>query len=266
MPFILDIHSNNKKILGVLISTFRNNWCGFVILCFLIYLIVIVFCNDIFFPWLLSASSHSGCTILLNIYWYCYSGQCGQWLFEGLNWSIENFQLWGLLGFLVVSFSDTYEICSFFKLASRRNEAAGWLRKMIGVVAAKDLPAEPSEEEFRLGLRSGIILCNVLNKVQPGAVPKVSQIHIWVSCFLGTNCFKILFLFLYQKQLLGSWEPLRFCPHPWWSCTLSISIFWEREEFSCSYTRDGSSYLWGIWSRASMSEETEKKKEKKDDD
>ncbi|KAK0580838.1 hypothetical protein LWI29_006857 [Acer saccharum] len=59
--------------------------------------------------------------------------------------------------------------------AARRYEAAGWLRKMIGVVAAKDLPAEPSEEEFRLGLRSGIILCNVLNKVQPGAVPKVVE-------------------------------------------------------------------------------------------
>ncbi|KAL5795665.1 hypothetical protein ACOSQ2_000485 [Xanthoceras sorbifolium] len=59
--------------------------------------------------------------------------------------------------------------------ALRRYEAAGWLRKMIGVVAAKDLPAEPSEEEFRLGLRSGIILCNVLNKVQPGAVPKVVE-------------------------------------------------------------------------------------------
>ncbi|KAJ6338542.1 hypothetical protein OIU76_008086 [Salix suchowensis] len=59
--------------------------------------------------------------------------------------------------------------------ASRRYEAAGWLRKIVGVVAAKDLPAEPSEEEFRLGLRSGIILCNVLNKVQPGAVPKVVE-------------------------------------------------------------------------------------------
>ncbi|KAG4917277.1 hypothetical protein JHK87_054834 [Glycine soja] len=59
--------------------------------------------------------------------------------------------------------------------AFRRYEAAGWLRKMVGVVAAKDLPAEPSEEEFRLGLRSGIILCNVLNKVQPGAVPRVVE-------------------------------------------------------------------------------------------
>ncbi|KAJ8899052.1 hypothetical protein K2173_010205 [Erythroxylum novogranatense] len=59
--------------------------------------------------------------------------------------------------------------------ASRRYEAAGWLRKMVGVVAAKDLPAEPSEDEFRLGLRSGIILCNALNKVQPGAVPKVVE-------------------------------------------------------------------------------------------
>ncbi|XP_041020944.1 kinesin-like protein KIN-14I isoform X1 [Juglans microcarpa x Juglans regia] len=59
--------------------------------------------------------------------------------------------------------------------ASRRKEAAGWLRKMVGVVAAKDLPAEPSEEEFRLGLRSGIILCNALNKVHSGAVPKVVE-------------------------------------------------------------------------------------------
>ncbi|XVF05987.1 hypothetical protein REPUB_Repub06bG0009200 [Reevesia pubescens] len=57
----------------------------------------------------------------------------------------------------------------------RRYEAAGWLRKTGGVVLGKDLPAEPSEEEFRLGLRSGIILCNVLNKVQPGAVPKVVE-------------------------------------------------------------------------------------------
>ncbi|KAM1395705.1 hypothetical protein PS2_031156 [Malus domestica] len=59
--------------------------------------------------------------------------------------------------------------------ASRRNEAAGWLRKMIGVVAAKDMPAEPSEEEFRLALRSGIILCNAINKVQAGVVPKVVE-------------------------------------------------------------------------------------------
>ncbi|KAH9625424.1 hypothetical protein KSS87_011354 [Heliosperma pusillum] len=57
----------------------------------------------------------------------------------------------------------------------RRYEAFNWLRKMVGVVVAKDLPAEPSEEEFRLGLRSGMILCNVLNKVQPGAVPKVVE-------------------------------------------------------------------------------------------
>ncbi|KAF2288288.1 hypothetical protein GH714_005823 [Hevea brasiliensis] len=57
----------------------------------------------------------------------------------------------------------------------RRYEAAGWLRKMIGVVGGKELPAEPSEEEFLLGLRSGIILCNVINKVQPGAVPKVVE-------------------------------------------------------------------------------------------
>ncbi|KAJ0978581.1 hypothetical protein J5N97_014055 [Dioscorea zingiberensis] len=52
--------------------------------------------------------------------------------------------------------------------ASRRYEAARWLRKTVGVVGAKDLPEEPSEEEFRLGLRNGLILCNALNKIQPG--------------------------------------------------------------------------------------------------
>ncbi|KAJ1265713.1 hypothetical protein BS78_08G097100 [Paspalum vaginatum] len=57
--------------------------------------------------------------------------------------------------------------------AIRRHDAASWLRKMVGVVCAKDLPEEPSEEEFQLGLRNGIVLCNALNKVQPGAIPKV---------------------------------------------------------------------------------------------
>ncbi|XP_006651299.1 kinesin-like protein KIN-14F [Oryza brachyantha] len=57
--------------------------------------------------------------------------------------------------------------------AARRNEAAGWLRRTVGAVAARDLPEEPSEEEFRLGLRNGQILCGALNRVHPGAVPKV---------------------------------------------------------------------------------------------
>ncbi|XP_071687055.1 kinesin-like protein KIN-14I [Rutidosis leptorrhynchoides] len=57
--------------------------------------------------------------------------------------------------------------------ATRRFEAAAWMKNMIGVVLARDLPVEPSEEEFRVALRSGLILCNVINKVEPGAVPKV---------------------------------------------------------------------------------------------
>ncbi|KAK4355644.1 hypothetical protein RND71_024615 [Anisodus tanguticus] len=59
--------------------------------------------------------------------------------------------------------------------AKNRYEAAAWIRKIVGIVGAKSLPDEPSEEEFRLGLRSGMILCNVLNKIQPGAVPKVVE-------------------------------------------------------------------------------------------
>lgn len=58
---------------------------------------------------------------------------------------------------------------------------------MVGVVGAKDLPAEPTEEGLRLGLRSGIILCKVLNKVQPGAVSKVKP--------LSSSFFSFFFFF-----------------------------------------------------------------------
>ncbi|KAJ1415519.1 P-loop containing nucleoside triphosphate hydrolase [Sesbania bispinosa] len=58
--------------------------------------------------------------------------------------------------------------------ASRRNQAAEWLRQMDDV-AFSSLSKEPSEEEFSLSLRNGLILCNVLNKVNPGAVLKVVE-------------------------------------------------------------------------------------------
>ncbi|KAI3715549.1 hypothetical protein L6452_22535 [Arctium lappa] len=61
------------------------------------------------------------------------------------------------------------------KAATKRNEATRWIRKTVGVVAAKDLPSDPSEEDFRMGLRSGIILCTVLNKIEPGAIPKIVE-------------------------------------------------------------------------------------------
>ena len=62
--------------------------------------------------------------------------------------------------------------------AVRRNEAANWLRRTVGVVCARDLAEEPSEEEFRVGLRNGIILCNAVNKIQPGTVPKVAFVSL----------------------------------------------------------------------------------------
>ncbi|CAE5956948.1 unnamed protein product [Arabidopsis arenosa] len=57
----------------------------------------------------------------------------------------------------------------------RRYEAARWVRNTLGVVGGRDLPADPSEDDFRIALRSGILLCNVLNRVKPGAVPKVVE-------------------------------------------------------------------------------------------
>ncbi|KAE8731494.1 Kinesin KP1 [Hibiscus syriacus] len=57
-------------------------------------------------------------------------------------------------------------------MASRRYQAAEWLRQM-NQVALEFVPKGPTEEEFRRALYNGFILCNVLNKVSAGAVPKV---------------------------------------------------------------------------------------------
>nr|CAB3466110.1 unnamed protein product [Digitaria exilis] len=93
--------------------------------------------------------------------------------------------------------------------ATRRHDAASWLRKTVGVVYAKDLPDEPSEEEFQLGLRNGIVLCNALNKVQPGAIPKVvgvpaeSTVHTDGSALCAYQYFENLRNFVVVVQGLG---------------------------------------------------------------
>jgi kinesin family protein C2/C3 len=74
----------------------------------------------------------------------------------------------------VVCVAEFWSLVGWVGAAARRNEAAGWLRRAVGAVAGRDLPEEPSEEEFRLGLRNGQILCSALNRVHPGAVQKAS--------------------------------------------------------------------------------------------
>ncbi|KAJ0978803.1 hypothetical protein J5N97_014277 [Dioscorea zingiberensis] len=59
-------------------------------------------------------------------------------------------------------------------VACRRFLASRWLEDMAGPL---DLPPDPSEQEFVACLRSGLVLCTVVNKIQPGAVPKVVTIH-----------------------------------------------------------------------------------------
>ncbi|KAK7245742.1 hypothetical protein RIF29_40591 [Crotalaria pallida] len=75
----------------------------------------------------------------------------------------------------------------------RRNrvvEENGWSLEDTTQQHLEDLPAELFEEEFRLGLRTGIILCNVLNKVQPDMMTMVF------------SCAVIHFLELYHPLLI----------------------------------------------------------------
>ncbi|KAL3585302.1 hypothetical protein D5086_012169 [Populus alba] len=58
--------------------------------------------------------------------------------------------------------------------AWRRYQAASWLENLVGPIGISN---NPSEKEFISRLRNGLVLCNAINKVHPGAVPKVVEIH-----------------------------------------------------------------------------------------
>ncbi|KAJ4898269.1 P-loop nucleoside triphosphate hydrolases superfamily protein with CH (Calponin Homology) domain [Raphanus sativus] len=60
--------------------------------------------------------------------------------------------------------------------AARRFQAVQWLQS---VVSQLGIPSQPSEKEFVACLRNGMILCNAINKIHPGAVTKVvAQSHL----------------------------------------------------------------------------------------
>ncbi|KAK9128780.1 hypothetical protein Syun_017577 [Stephania yunnanensis] len=56
----------------------------------------------------------------------------------------------------------------------RRFLAVAWLESFVGPIG---LLEQPTEKEFVSCLRNGILLCNAINKIQPGAVSKVIEGH-----------------------------------------------------------------------------------------
>ncbi|XVF07198.1 hypothetical protein REPUB_Repub06bG0117900 [Reevesia pubescens] len=56
--------------------------------------------------------------------------------------------------------------------ALRRYVAVAWLETLVGPLG---ISSQPSEKEFISCLRNGLILCNLINKIHPGAVPKVVE-------------------------------------------------------------------------------------------
>ncbi|RVX09627.1 Kinesin-like protein KIN-14L [Vitis vinifera] len=58
--------------------------------------------------------------------------------------------------------------------AWRRFQAAGWLETLVGPIGVS---THPSEREFVSCLRNGLILCNAINKIHPGSVPKIVENH-----------------------------------------------------------------------------------------
>lgn len=121
-----------------------------------------------------------------------------------------------LLLFAIVMFS-----------ASRRNQAAEWLRQMDHG-ASGVLSKEPSEEEFCLSLRNGLILCNVLNKVNPGAVLKV--IHNILFNWLHSLCIFWVKKWSSYFLIIGGGESNCNSSVSRRSCTICNPVFWEHEK------------------------------------
>ncbi|CAN0907821.1 Kinesin-like protein KIN-14L [Linum grandiflorum] len=57
----------------------------------------------------------------------------------------------------------------------RRYQATEWLESVVGPLG---ISSRPSEKEFISRLRNGLVLCNAINKVHPGAVTKVVETHV----------------------------------------------------------------------------------------
>ncbi|XP_047333468.1 kinesin-like protein KIN-14L [Impatiens glandulifera] len=58
--------------------------------------------------------------------------------------------------------------------AWRRFQAAHWLDSLVGPIG---LSSQPTEKEFISCLRNGLVLCNAVNKMNPGSVPKVVEVQ-----------------------------------------------------------------------------------------
>lgn len=58
--------------------------------------------------------------------------------------------------------------------ARRRYEATQWLESQVGHLGISN---QPTERELISCLRNGLILCKAINKIHPGAVPKVLQFY-----------------------------------------------------------------------------------------
>ncbi|EFH58919.1 predicted protein [Arabidopsis lyrata subsp. lyrata] len=62
--------------------------------------------------------------------------------------------------------------------AARRFQAVQWLKSVVGQLG---IPNQPSEKEFISCLRNGMILCNAINKIHPGAVSKVVENYSYMN-------------------------------------------------------------------------------------
>ncbi|KAL9232587.1 hypothetical protein vseg_007684 [Gypsophila vaccaria] len=59
--------------------------------------------------------------------------------------------------------------------ALRRYEAVHWLECVVGPLG---IPSQPSEGDFISCLRNGILLCNVINIIQPSTISKIVDNHV----------------------------------------------------------------------------------------
>ncbi|KAL4558913.1 hypothetical protein LXL04_037118 [Taraxacum kok-saghyz] len=76
--------------------------------------------------------------------------------------------------------------------AWRRYQATKWLKSFVGSVG---ILKQPSEKEFISCLRKGLILCNAINEIQPGSVPRYKLYCLYCvlyRCSIVLYCLLII--------------------------------------------------------------------------
>ena len=70
-------------------------------------------------------------------------------------------------------------------------EAATWMAQVLGAKPPPSVRSGAGEEELHAWLKSGVVLCELINRIRPGSVKKTNRLVTveegWPACGIGAE-------------------------------------------------------------------------------